>query len=265
MTVHADAWTWEMIDEGPRDGAQSMLLLPGGMCSAGLFAELMAEPVLARTRRVAVTLPGHAGSEPPRDFSTEEYARLASELASELGAGVVVGFSMGAMVAYEMAVSGAYKGPVVLLGASLSAADEPPFVRIIDGLGSLLGTLPAAVFKTIAAAMAGQAKVASERRSELKEDFARNDPRVLRHGLRAYVEWLRRDDDPAQRLCDAGNRAWVVHSEKGDGGLTRHERAVLEACDQVQVITMPGRSFFLPIEESAAIAGLVTEALAPAR
>ncbi|HEY7325983.1 MAG TPA: alpha/beta hydrolase [Streptosporangiaceae bacterium] len=265
MTVPADAWAWDMIDEGPRDAAQSILFLPGGMCSAGLFAELMAEPVLSRTRRVAVTLPGHAGAEPAGDLSTEEYARLAAELASKLAVSVVVGFSLGATVAYEMAVSGAYKGPVVMIGSSLSAADEPAILRVIDGLGSLLGTLPAAAFKTMAAAMAGQAKLSAERRRELKADFARNDPRALRQWLRGYVQWLHRDDDPAQRLCEAGNRTWVIHAEKGDGGLTAHERAVLEACDHVQVITRPGRSYFLPNEDAAAIATVIVEALAPVR
>jgi pimeloyl-ACP methyl ester carboxylesterase len=263
MTVHDETWTWDAIDEGPRDAAESLLLLPGGMCSARLFADLMAEPVLSGTRRVAVTLPGHAGTKPPADFSTEQYARLASELASKLAVGVVVGYSLGAMVAYEMAVSGAYTGPIVMLGASLSAADEPAFLRIIDGLGSLLGTLPAAAFKKSAASVVGQAKLSAERRSAIRADFGRNDPRLMRQWLHAYVRWLQRDDDPAQRLCDAGNRTWMVHAEKGDGGLTRHERAVLETCDHVQVITLPGRSFFLPVEEPATIARLITEALTP--
>src|SRR5215469_2685419 len=232
-------WEWDMIDEGPSDAAESILLLPGGMCSARLFTELMAEPALSQTRRVAVTLPGHAGTTPPADFSTEEYARLASDLASKLAASVVVGYSMGAMVAYEMAVSGTYKGPVVLLGSSLSPADEPALFRIIASLGSVLGTLPAAALKKAAAALAGQAKISADRRSELKADFARNDPRMMRQGLRAYMRWLHRDDNPAQRLCDAGNRVWMLHSQKGDGGLTTHERAVLEACDNVQVVTVP--------------------------
>jgi len=265
MTVDAAAWTWDVVDEGPRDAAETILLLPGGMCSARMFAELMAEPVLSRTRRVAVTLPGHAGATPPADFSTEEYARLASDLASTLGASVVVGFSMGAMVAYEMAVSGAYKGPVVLLGSSLSSADEPALFRIIISLGSVLGTLPVALLKKAAAALVGQAKISADRQGELKADFARNDPRVMRQGLRAYMRWLQRDDNPAQRLCEAGNRTWMVHSEKGDGALTPYERAVLEACDHVRVITLPGRSFFLPIEESATLAGLIAEALPPPR
>ena len=42
--------------------------------------------------------------------------------------------------------------------------------------------------------------------------------------------------------------AWVVHAEKGDGGLTEHEREVLEACPHVRVVTLPGTVFFLPNE-----------------
>src|SRR3954454_10133629 len=115
---------WELRTSGPVDAAQTALLLPGGMCSAGSFAELMAEPALAGMRLVAATLPGHAGASPPDDYSIENYARLTSELATTVGADVVVGFSMGASVALEMVVSDAFTGPAVLLGISLSAEDE---------------------------------------------------------------------------------------------------------------------------------------------
>src|SRR3954466_502270 len=138
---------WELRESGPVDAERTVLLLPGGMCSAGSYAEVMAESALAGTRLVAATMPGHAGAPPPQDFSTEEYARITAELAKSVGADVVVGFSMGAMVAYEMVVSGAFTGPVVLLGSSFSSADEPGFFRAIIRLGSVLGTLPAAVLK----------------------------------------------------------------------------------------------------------------------
>src|SRR3954463_4226756 len=101
------------------------------MCSAGSFAELMAQPALAEMRLVAATLPGHAGAPPPDDYSIENYARLTSELATDVGADVVVGFSMGASVALEMIASGAFTGPAVLLGISLSAEDEAAFFRAI--------------------------------------------------------------------------------------------------------------------------------------
>jgi hypothetical protein len=57
-------------------------------------------------------------------------------------------------------------------------------------------------------------------------------------------------------------RAWVVHAEKGDGGLTDHERSVLEACPDIRVITLPGKVFFIPNEVPERVADLVVEALA---
>src|SRR4051812_12187893 len=104
---------WELREAGPHDARHSVLLLPGGMCSAGSYAEVMAEPSLAETRLVAATLPGHAGAPPPDDYSIENYARLAAELARNVGADVVAGFSMGGSVALEMVASGAFAGPVV--------------------------------------------------------------------------------------------------------------------------------------------------------
>src|SRR5437764_13247496 len=116
---------WELRAAGPVDAEHTVLLLPGGMCSAGSYAEVMAEPALARTRLVAATLPGQAGAPPPDDYSVENYARLTAELATKVGADVVVGFSMGACVAVEIVTSGNFTGPVVLLGVSLSSKDEP--------------------------------------------------------------------------------------------------------------------------------------------
>jgi len=62
-------YEWEVREQGPADAAHTVLLLPGGMCSAGSFAELMAEPALAGMRLVAATLPGQAGAPPPDDYS----------------------------------------------------------------------------------------------------------------------------------------------------------------------------------------------------
>jgi pimeloyl-ACP methyl ester carboxylesterase len=255
---------WEILESGPADAEHTVLLLPGGMCSAGSYAEVMAEPTLAGIRLIAVTMPGHAGAPPPKDFSNEGYARITAELAKSAGVDLVVGFSMGAVVAYEMVVSGAFTGPVVLLGVSLSAADEPRFFRAIIRLGSILGTLPAAVLKKGAASMVKHAAVPPDRQAQLRADFARNNTHDMRLGLQAYLRWLHRDDDRARRLCEAGVPAWVVHAEKGDGGLTPHEREVLEACPHVRVVTIPGQVFFLPNDVPGRIADLVVHALAEA-
>ena len=178
---------WEIVESGPADAERTVLLLPGGMCSARSFAEVMAEPALAGTRLVAVTLPGQAGAPAPEDFSPEAYARSTAELAKSAGVDVVVGFSMGAGVAYEMVVSGAFAGPVVLLGLSLSPPDEPRFFRAIIRLGSVLGTLPFAVLKKGIGSVVKQAALPPERKAELQADFARNDTGAMRGGLQAYM------------------------------------------------------------------------------
>jgi len=106
---------WDLREAGPPDAEYTVLLLPGGSCSAGSYAEVMAEPALAEMRLIAATLPGNAGAPPPDDYSVENYARFTAELASEVGADVVVGFSYGGNVAIEMIISGAFTGPAVLL------------------------------------------------------------------------------------------------------------------------------------------------------
>jgi pimeloyl-ACP methyl ester carboxylesterase len=251
---------WELREQGPADAAHTVLLLPGGMCSAGSYAEVMAEPALAGMRLVAATLPGQCGTPPPDDYSVENYARLVSQLVAQVGADIVVGFSMGAVVAVEMAVSRAFTGPVVLLGVSLSTKDEPAFFRAIVLLGSVLGGLPAAVMIKGVTSMVKRIPVAPERQAELRDDFRRNVPAHAQNGLRQYVGWLKRGDGRAKRLCDAGVPTWVVHAEKGDGGLTDEERRTLEACPHVHLVTIPGHVFFLPNEVPEQIAGIIREA-----
>src|SRR5919198_2875788 len=62
---------WELREAGPPDAEHTVLLLPGGLCGAGSYAEVMAQPALAGMRLVAATLPGHAGAPPPDDYSVE--------------------------------------------------------------------------------------------------------------------------------------------------------------------------------------------------
>jgi pimeloyl-ACP methyl ester carboxylesterase len=255
---------WELVKSGPDDAEHGVLLLPGGANAARSYSEVMAQPVLAGTRLVAATLPGNVGTPPPPDFSIENYARLAAELVAKYNCDVVVGFSMGASVALEMAASGAFKGPLVLLGISLSERDEPAFFRAIVRLGTVLGSLPSAMLMRMTAIAVRTARVSDERRSQMRADFRSNDPRVLRSGLRAYLDYLGRHESPAERLCDAGVPTWVVHAEKGDGGLTDEERRALEACPRTNLITIPDTSYFLPDEEPERVAEIIAEAVGQA-
>jgi pimeloyl-ACP methyl ester carboxylesterase len=255
---------WELREAGPPGGARTVLLLPGGLCGAGSYAEMIAEPALAGVRLVAATLPGHAGAPPPDDYSIENYARLTSELATDVGADVVVGFSMGATVALEMVASRGFTAPVVLLGISLSSKDESALFRAVARLGGVLGGLPSAVLAKGAASMVKRIPVSAERQAELRADFAKNVPQHLRRGLSEYVRYLHRHERPAERLCQAGVPTWIVHAEKGDGGLTDDERRALEMCPHAHLVTIPGSVFFLPNEVPERIAQVIMEAVAAA-
>ena len=90
---------WDRRGSGPGDAEQAALLLPGGMCTAVQYEELMAEPALAGIRTIAVTVPGMGGTPAAKDLSIENLARLAAQCAADLGCDVVVGFSMGANIA----------------------------------------------------------------------------------------------------------------------------------------------------------------------
>jgi pimeloyl-ACP methyl ester carboxylesterase len=255
---------WQTVRAGADGSGHGVLLLPGGLMAARSYDRVLARPELAGTRLVAATLPGHAGTPPPDDLSVERYAELATELAADNRCDVVVGFSMGATVALEMAASGGFTGPVVLLGISLSAADEPAFFRWIVRLGSVLGGLPARALTTMSGLATKAAHVPDEHRARMREDFARNDPRVVRVGLGEYLAYLDRHPSPATRLCDAGVPTWVVHAEKGDGDLTDNERRTLATCPQVQLVTISGTSYFLPDEHPEKVAEVTAEALAAA-
>jgi len=130
--------------------------------------------------------------------------RDTAELAAKVDADVVVGFSIGASVASEVVASGPFAGPVVLLGISLSAADEPAFARAIMRLGDVLGVLPVSLMAKGAASMVRRLPLFAERRAAVRNDVANNDPSEVRHSLREYLRWLHRHEDPAARLCRAG-------------------------------------------------------------
>src|SRR4029078_10276382 len=115
---------WELRTAGPSDADRSVLLLPGRANAARSFDLVMAEPVLSGVRLVATTLPGMAGAPLAEDVSIPALARRAGEVEKEHDCDVIVGFSHGATVALEMALSGLFHGPVVLLGISPTTADE---------------------------------------------------------------------------------------------------------------------------------------------
>ncbi len=253
---------WELRETGPAGARHGVLLLPGGACSAAFYDELTAEPALAGLRLVAATLPGHAGTPAPRDLSTQNYGRLAAQLAAVKHCELVLGFSMGSTVALEMATTARFAGPLILTGASFSAKAESTMLEVLDALGRVTGALPYAFMRSMFGPMLKQSTIPAQRRAELRAEFRRNRPSTMRKLIRAYLRDLRREPLIGERLGALTAPIWIVHADKGDGQLTSQERRSLEDCPNVTVVTIPGQSFFLPNEHPAELAALVVKALA---
>jgi pimeloyl-ACP methyl ester carboxylesterase len=161
---------------------------------------------------------------------------------------------MGANVALEMAENRSFTGPTALLGISSSLPDE--------SVSKVLGSLPLVLMKKAAGSMVKNIPVPPDRQAELAADFRRTDTRDMRPALREYLKWLTSGKNHAAMLCRSGVPAWVVHAEKGFGGLTDAERHTLEACSTVKIVTIPGSVFFLPNAVPGQIADVINEAVA---
>ena len=252
---------WEVLTAGPEDAKRSVLLLPGGANAARSFNLVMAEPALSGVRLVATTLPGMAGAPLSEDVSIPALARRAGTLAKEHGCDVVVGFSHGATVALEMLLAGHFQGPTVLLGISLTSEDEAGFFRAVVRASQKVGSWPMAILFRLMPLMARSAKTPETHKRELIEDFKQNRAGDSVRACGEYLDYIAEDRDFAAELVASGNPVWLVHAEKGDGGLTDAERATLQAATNVTLVTIPGSVFLLPDEAPQQTAAAITAAL----
>jgi len=252
---------WELLISGPDDAERSVLLLPGGANAARSFDLVMAEESLSGVRLVATTMPGMAGAPLSDDVSVPGLARQAGELAEKQGCDVLVGFSHGATVALQMLLNGDFQGPVVLLGISLTTADEAGIFRGAVRLSQRIGSWPMALLLKLVPLMARSADIPQPHKRELIEDLKRNRARESVRVSGEYLDYIADDRDYAAELAASGSPVWVVHAEKGDGGLTDHERATLQAASNVTLVTIPGSVFLLPDEAPRQTASVIATAV----
>lgn len=252
---------WELLITGPEDAARSVLLLPGGANAARSFDLVMADPALAGVRLVATTMPGMAGAPLTGDVTIPGMAGAAGALAAAQRCDVVVGFSHGATVALEMVLSGTFRGPVVLLGISLTTEDEADFLRVTARLSQRVGPWPLGILMRLLPLMVRSAKIPEPHKAELMKDLRQNRASDAVRVIAPYLDYIAADRDYAAQLAASSSPAWVVHAEKGDGGLTDSERATLEAADNVTLVTIPGSVFLLPDEAPDQIAAVIANAV----
>lgn len=253
---------WDVHESGPADAAKSVLLLPGGLCSTAFYDDLTAAPALASApvRLVAATVPGYAGTPAPLDLGLENYAALAGALAAQKGCDVVVGHSIGANIALEMAAGGHFTGPLVLLSPTFSRPDEVKFLAIADRLGRLPGIgalIWSALVWTAPRAMASSLPPA--RREALVAELKKNDAAFCRRATRQYYAYLDRHGSLVPRLRESGVPAWVVRGDRDEIGLTDAERAGLDAAPAVTLVEVPDAGHLVMVDQPARVAELVAQ------
>ena len=254
---------WELVESGPAGADRTVLLLAGAMCPAGFYAQVMAEPALTGVRLVAATLPGFAGSRAPDDLSLETHARYGAQLAAKVGADVVVGHSLGANHVLEMAALQQFSGPIVLLSPSFSKADEMKELKQLSTIGSVPGLGPVAWRLALKVMPKAMAKPYDEPlKSTLIAGLRSNDPVFCRAVVPDYFAYLDRHGELATRLCTSGARAWVAFGDHEDVGLADDERATLDACPTVTLLTIPDATHMTMLDQPAAVADVVALAVA---
>jgi pimeloyl-ACP methyl ester carboxylesterase len=252
---------WIIHESGPADAEHAILMIPGGLCPWRFYDDVVAEPQLrsAALRFVATTIPGHAGTPPPDDLSQEAYARSAGRLAKDCGCDIVIGHSMGANVAVEMAALGTFSGPMVLLSPSFSREDEARFLWVLDRIGRVPG-LSILAWKAmtwiIPSAMKGF--IPPGHREAWTAELKKNNWRFFRAGIRRYFEYLNDQTSLVDRLCESGVKAWVVFGGSKDVGLKDEERRGLDACPTVTLIDWP-EAGHNTLGKTAAVADLIVK------
>ena len=254
---------WDVRRAGPAEAPHRVLMIPGGLCNTEFYVDVMAEPAAAGLGMVAVTMPGFGRTAAPEDVSMEHYARLLAGFAAEAGCDVVVGHSMGANLAIEMAALGVFSGPLVLLSPTFSRGDEERFLGVLNTVGRVPGLGSAAwagMLRLLPRAM--KRELPPQRAEALAAAMANNDPATCRRIVRRYYEYLDRYPSLVPRLCDSGVPAWVVRGDRDGIGLTDGERQALQACPHVRMVTVPDAGHLVLVEQPARVADIVVEAAA---
>ncbi|MFI1035397.1 alpha/beta fold hydrolase [Streptomyces sp. NPDC020951] len=252
---------WDVRRAGAADASHRVLMIPGALCTTEFYADVMAEPAVAGLGMVAATQPGFGRTEAPANLSMESYARLMADFAAEAGCDAVVGHSLGANVAIEMAALGLFKGPLVLLSPTFSRGDEERFLTVLNSLGRVpvLGTVAWKALLTLLP-RAVKRELPPHRAEALAAVMGGHDPAVCRQIVRGYYAYLDRYPSLVPRLCEAGVPAWVVRGDRDAIGLTDAERRGLEACPGVRMVTVSDAGHLLLVDQPAAVAEVIAEA-----
>lgn len=157
----------------------------------------------------------------------------------------------------EMVLSGQFHGPAVLLGLSLTTADESRMFRAVVRASQRVGRWPITVLLRLMPLMARSAKTDPEHKKELTEDFKRNP--VTNRGDVVEVHAPHGD-----RPCHVGQPG--VGGPRRERRLRTHRRRAgnTRGGPQCDLGIIPGSVVLLPDEVPQRIAEVISATIAQA-
>jgi pimeloyl-ACP methyl ester carboxylesterase len=252
---------------GADDPRYRVLCLPGGLCTALFYDDLLGAPALADAgfRAYATTLPGFGRVPFPAGFdgSVEAHAAYAGSLARDLDCDAVVGHSFGANVAIEMAAGGHFDGPLILLAPTFSPEDEMRGLETINRIfyvPVLRSLVTALLFKSFPKMLKGN--VPAESVERLAAEMASSNRSDIRTNLRRSYQHLYKHGTLVGLLCRSGARAEIVFGEDDEVGLTPAERSALESCPTTRLHFLPQCGHMLPNQKPDWVAELIVNTVA---
>ena len=257
---------WSLVEQGPEDVKFRVLMLPGLQGSDLVFSKLLSQASLydAGLHLIAGNPPGFKGVPlSGADCSVESYAALVETLAETERIDLIVGHSFAGNVLIEVAARGHYTGKLMVISPSLDRDAESKDLKSLDAmsrkplLSGVFWWLTYMMMKSVFAPYFDDQALLDAVVADAKKI-----PRsVGRKVLIGYFDHIDRYGNLAERLVTTRVPVCYVRGDQDDIGFTDAHRALIEACDLINVCEIPGARHFAMVDNPEAVANLIIRML----
>ncbi|WP_411722366.1 alpha/beta fold hydrolase [Mycetocola sp.] len=237
----------------PVSGATEIVLLHGVGLDRTMWEPLQA---LAEREMIAIDLPGH-GAEPPLR-APQSLAAMADDVVHRLpeGASHLVGFSLGALLAQHIARF--HPDRVASLTSVSAVCERTPFEA--EAVASRLAIAQSGFSNSVTSSLRRWyppgTSVSPEVIAATERVLSGNDVTSYLH---AYAVFANGDQEIAPELGRIAARSLVITGELDSGSTPDMARRLADAIPNSRLVVVPGARHMLPVEDSRALLGALTD------
>lgn len=205
---------------------------------------------------IALDLPGH-GAEPALR-APQTLADLADDVLRRLPDGAVhlVGFSLGALIAQQIAVQHPDRVLTLTCVSGVCRRTDAERAAVLARLDSARDDFAASVQASLERWYPGGTGVAAETIAQTRRTLLAND---VESYLYAYAVFAQGDAEIAPRLGEIGCPTLAITGELDPGSTPDMSRRLAEAVAGVRLVVVPDTRHMLPVERPDALRTALTE------